>query len=268
MTRTALRQWPSGPAAQRPRPSQLLSHSATRAPLGSSDRLIVALDFTDLASALAMARHLRGLVRTVKVGSVLFTACGPKAIERMRALGFEVMLDLKFHDIPSTVELSCRAAVAHRVSFLTVHAIGQKDMLQAALNGVQEESSRMRVPCPLVLAVTVLTSVGLKPGISTLPVARLAKMAYTAGCRGLVASAQEVRDLRRKFGAELRIVCPGIRPEHSARNDQNRVATPSQALKAGADWLVIGRPITAAVHPRQAVRQIIQEMEAVEYVEA
>lgn len=224
------------------------------------DRLIVALDFTTLSQALRLATRLQGMVRTVKIGSVLFTAEGPGAIQRLRRLGFEVMLDLKFFDIPSTVELSCRAAARHRVSLLTVHASGERAMLEAAVKGVREEATRQRTTRPRVLGVTVLTSVG-GTASSTAHVLQLAQRALSAGCDGVVASAREARALRRRFGKRLEIVCPGIRPVHTGHSDQQRVTTPAEALDAGADRLVVGRPIAAATNPRTATQQLLQEME-------
>lgn len=223
------------------------------------DRLIVALDFTDGPPALRVAERLRGLARTVKVGSALFTACGPEVIRRLRALGFRAMLDLKFFDIPSTVELSCRAAAGHRVSLLTVHAAGGDAMLEAAVRGARA-GSRGAAP-PLVLAVTVLTSAGSTS--TSARVVRLAGTAVDAGCDGVVASAQDAARLRRRFGSRLRIICPGIRPSGTVRHDQSRVATPAQALARGADLLVVGRPITAARDPRAAAQAILKEMEGV-----
>ena len=185
--------------------------------LSVNERLIVAMDFTALAPAVAMAERLRGVVRVLKVGSVLFTACGPEAVRRLRALGFEVMLDLKFFDIPNTVELSCRSATRLRVSRLTVHAQGGAEMLQAAVRGVREEAQRIRPALqrrPKVLAVTRLTSEPVPPTISTGEgpsrriesggsramwerVLGLAEAAREAGCDGVVASAQEAGRLRR-----------------------------------------------------------------------
>ncbi len=231
-----------------------------RAP--GAHRLIVALDFVSAAPALAMARQLRGLVRTVKIGSALFTACGPGIVQRVRALGFDVMLDLKFFDIPSTVELSCRAAVHHRVGLLTVHASGEPAMLEAAVRGVRSEAARLRAARPLVLGVTVLTSVGGRAGTSIAKqVIALARRAVGAGCDGVVASAQEAARLRRQLGPRVRILCPGIRPAMAGSADQQRVCTPAEALARGADLLVVGRPITGASRPRVAARQILDEME-------
>ncbi len=229
----------------------------------SADRVIVALDDTTLAPALVMARQLRGLVRTVKVGSALFTACGPPAIQRLRALGFEVMLDLKFFDIPSTVELGCRAAAQHGVSLLTVHAAGGEAMLAAAVRGAREGSRRLRRNVPRVLAVTVLTSTAVSRSsrATTAAVVALAERARRAGCDGVVASAHEVRALRGRFGRQLLIVCPGIRPRGASRGDQQRIATPAEAVARGADALVLGRPVTAAPDPRAALRTIIDELE-------
>ena len=228
------------------------------------ERLIVALDFTTLSPALAMARRLRGLVRTLKIGSALFTACGPEVITRVRGLGFDVMLDLKFLDIPSTVALSCRAAVGHRVSLLTVHASGEPAMLAAAVAAVHDEATRRRVARPKVLAVTVLTSVAPGAGGVGGRALNLASRAVRAGCDGVVASAQEAPSLQRRFGRRLAIVCPGIRPFSAGRGDQRRVATPADALRAGATALVVGRPITGAASPRRAAQAILHEMETLQ----
>lgn len=226
----------------------------------AAERLIVALD--DPASALALARRLRGASRILKIGSIAFTACGPPLIRRVRALGFEVMLDLKFHDIPSTVEGSCRAAVAHRVRFLTVHACGGWTMLEAAVAAVRAEAKRRRLPAPGVLAVTVLTSVPSRgAGGVTSRVVALARDAARAGCEGVVASAQEAPAIRRACGPRLRLLCPGIRPPGAAAGDQSRVCGPREALERGADFLVVGRPITAAPDPRRAAQAMLKAME-------
>lgn len=227
-----------------------------------ADQLIVALDQPTLKDALRCAKQLKGVVRWVKVGSILFTAAGPEAVTQLRRLSLRVMLDLKFFDIPSTVELSCRAAVRHRAALLTVHAAGQREMLEAAVRGVREEARRLRVPAPKVLAVTVLTSTGAAAARGTRRrVLDLAAGALHAGCDGVVASAREAPALRRRFGQQLRILCPGIRPRHATLGDQQRIATPAEAVARGADWLVVGRPITAAAQPRAAARHVLQEME-------
>ena len=230
--------------------------------LRASERLIAALDFTRLAQAVAVARQLRHVVGTVKVGSALFTASGPPVIARMRSLGFAVMLDLKFLDIPTTVELSCRAAVHHRVAMLTVHASGGAAMVEAAVRGVREEARCAHLPRPLVLGVTVLTSTSDQPSARIRSqVTDLAVVAQGAGCDGVVASAQDAAALRRRFGSRLWLVCPGIRSPHAQRADQRRVSTPFEALQRGADFLVVGRPITAAARPAVAAQRIVEEME-------
>lgn len=241
-----------------------------------SARLMLALDAPDLAESLRVARRVRGLVKTVKVGSILFTAAGPDAIARMRRLGFDVFLDLKFHDIPSTVEKSCRAAMRHGVSWLTVHAGGGVEMVKAAVFGVTEEARRRRCPQARVLGVTVLTSVpaptgGMRgrsgaataPGALARQVVGLAAAARKAGADGVVASAWEAAAIRRRLGRSAVIVCPGIRPAGADAVDQRRVATPGDALRRGADYLVIGRPVTDARDPRAVIVGIIRDMEGV-----
>ena len=225
------------------------------------ERLIVALDLPTAARALMVARRLAGLVRLVKVGSVLFTQGGPESLAQLRAMGFQIMLDLKFYDIPSTVEASCRAAARHRVALLTVHASGGRAMLEAAVRGSRDEARRRRTAAPRVLGVTVLTSEPRKGRHVDRRVASLAMEAVRAGCDGVVASAQEARALRRRLGRRPLLVCPGIRPSGAAVGDQQRVATPTNALQQGADYLVVGRPITAARDPRAAAQRIVREME-------
>lgn len=224
-------------------------------------QLILALDMGDLADAVRLVKGLRGLIRYVKIGSILFTASGPTAIQRLRALGCEIFLDLKFHDIPSTVERSCRAAVRHRVAMLTVHAGGGVEMLAAAARGLRREAARLGGHRPRVVGVTVLTSVGESGTTSGLAV-RLARDAVEGGLDGVVASAHEARAIRRVVGASKVIVCPGIRPAGSDGSDQRRIATPAQAIRQGADFLVVGRPITEAKDPRRVVALILEEIRA------
>ena len=222
-----------------------------------------------------MAKRLQGVVRYVKIGTVLFTAVGPAAIRRLRALGFEVFLDLKFHDIPSTVEKSCRAAVRHQVWMLTVHACGQQQMLEAAAFGAADEARRRRLPRPRVVGVTVLTSVAsTAPRTLSEQAIALARDARHAGLDGVVCSADELAAIRRRVAREgpararqrqsrvpVVIVCPGIRPPGAKAADQRRVVSPREAIRRGADFLVVGRPITQAADPRAAAHAILADME-------
>ena len=208
-----------------------------------------------------MARALCGAARTVKIGSAVFTRAGPDVIRQLRHLGLRVMLDLKFFDIPSAVDQSVRAAVAHRVAMLTVHASGGPPMLEAAVAAARSEAARLRVPAPIVIGVTVLTSVtGGSRQLVRRRVAALAHAAAQAGCGGVVASAQEAGLIRRRVGQHVQIFCPGIRPAGSRRADQARVLGPRQALAAGADWLIVGRPITDAPDPVRAAQRILRDM--------
>jgi len=227
----------------------------------AANRLIVALDTPDLASAVRLAKRLQGVVRYVKIGSILFTAEGPPAIRCLRRMGFEVFLDLKFHDIPSTVEQSCRAAVRHGVWMLTVHASGQPDMLKAAADAVRKEAVRLRVRRPRVVGVTVLTSVdGAPASLVQAHVLTLAAQAKRAGLDGVVCSVHEARAVRQRFKTGFAIVCPGIRPSGGTAADQRRIATPAAALQQGASVLVVGRPITQAGDPRRAALAMLQQM--------
>lgn len=199
----------------------------------------------------------------LKVGSQLFTAEGPTAIERLAALGFGIFLDLKFHDIPNTVAGAVAAAARlPKVRLLTVHASGGLKMMQAAREAAGTSRNR-----PSLLGVTILTSLDAQAlrrvGFAGSPQSRalaLARLAKTAGLDGVVASAREVRAIRRACGPGFLIVVPGVRPSSASRNDQARVATPSEAIRAGADYLVIGRPITEATDPRRAALEIVEEI--------
>jgi orotidine-5'-phosphate decarboxylase len=226
------------------------------------ERLIVALDYPSLAQAQAMARQLEGLAGTFKIGSQLFTAEGPRALEKLAHFG-NIFLDLKFHDIPNTVAGAVAAAAdLPGVRFLDLHTLGGLEAMRAAAEAVAARRSR-----PRLLGVTILTShderslrqVGLagKPEANVL---RLAKLARLAGMDGVVASAREVKKIRRACGSELLLVVPGIRPASAGVQDQVRVATPGDAIRAGADFLVVGRPITGAPAPAAAAAAIIAEI--------
>ncbi len=224
-------------------------------------RLIVALDFPGAAPALALADRLQGLCRWFKVGLELYLAEGNAIVHELRRREYAVFLDLKFHDIPNTVAGAVRSAAAAGAQLLTVHAAGGPAMLEAAA----EAADAVPDP-PQLLAVTVLTSMDQLQlsaiGIDHSPetqVLRLANTAAEAGITGLVASPEEVPVLRQRFVSET-LVIPGIRPAGAATGDQKRVATPSAALAAGANYLVIGRPITQAPDPVAAARAILDEM--------
>jgi len=230
------------------------------------ERLIVALDFNTAEAAFQMADKLRGRVGMFKVGMEAFTAEGPRMVRQMIDTGEKVFLDLKFHDIPNTVQRACKAAAAMGVTMLNVHALGGNKMMRAAIEGAKEGTTNGRTR-PLVLAVTILTSLAGddldRLGIAGPPesaVMRLAHMAQSEGLDGVVASAREVAALRRECGPDFVIVTPGIRPAGAAANDQSRTATPQAALDAGADYLVVGRPITAAPDPAAAAVAILEEM--------
>jgi orotidine-5'-phosphate decarboxylase len=220
---------------------------------------IIALDFPTVSEALNLVKRLDPSLCHVKVGKALFTQGGPKIIEHLLRLDYKVFLDLKFHDIPNTVAAACRAAAELGVWMIDVHACGGKAMLEAARNSLEKFSQR-----PLLIAVTVLTSLTEADlsaiGVTDKPadqVLRLARLAQSAGVDGVVCSAHEVRDLRKNLGKSFCLVTPGIRPAGWGNaDDQHRIMTPREALVAGSDYLVIGRPITKALDPLQALQSL------------
>ena len=231
------------------------------------ESLIVALD-TDAHEALSLARSLAGVVDWVKVGMTLYYAEGPQVVQRMRDLGFKVFLDLKLHDIPHQVEGAARGISRSGASMFTVHASGGVDMMRAALEGACQGSAECGADTPDVVAVTVLTSLddaalaALGVTSEVLPQAlRLAELARTAGLQGIVCSPKEAGAMRELLGAESLIVTPGVRPVGQARDDQARIATPRDALDAGASHIVVGRPITASADPAAAAAAIISSLE-------
>jgi orotidine-5'-phosphate decarboxylase len=228
------------------------------------DRLIVALDVSTIAEAQRIVAAVGTSATTYKVGKQLFVAEGPRAVSELISSGHKVFLDLKFHDIPNTVAGAVKTAAELGVSMLTVHAGGGSKMLRAAVEAAAASQAK-----PLVLAVTVLTSMGPEDlqevGVSGRPldqVLRLASLARAAGCGGVVASPEEVAELRRELGEGFAIVTPGVRPAGAAKGDQTRVATPAEAIKAGATYLVVGRPITAAADSAKAAKDILAEISA------
>ena len=229
-----------------------------------SNPIIVALDVPSAEQALALAEQLAPVVGAFKIGSELFTSAGPEMVRRIRALGGPVFLDLKFHDIPNTVAKAVAAAVRLDVQMLTIHTGGGLEMMRAAEEAAQNTARQAGRTAPLVLGVTVLTSMntqalsetGCEANVGS-QVERLAGLAVRAGLRGLVCSPLEVAALRQFLPGAMQLVTPGIRTGAEAPDDQKRTLTPAEALKAGANWLVIGRPIYAAPNPRTAAEQIL-----------
>lgn len=229
----------------------------------SGARIVVALDYPDGASAWAVARQLDPRECRVKVGKELFTAAGPDLVRRLVAQGFDVFLDLKFHDIPHTVAAACRAAAGLGVWMMNLHVSGGRRMMEAAVHSLAVLEHK-----PLLIGVTVLTSMGAEElrecGIDASPaeqVMRLAGLAKSCNLDGVVCSAQEAKALRTVMGREFLLVTPGIRPAGSDTGDQIRTMTPARAISAGADYLVIGRPITQAPDPLRALKNIQLEIE-------
>lgn len=224
--------------------------------------LAVALDFPDSGPALEFSRRIKGLAPWVKVGLELFTTWGPDAVKELKALGYKVFLDLKYFDIPNTVLGAVRAASATGCDMLTLHAMGGVRMMAAAVKGARE--ARPDDP-PLLLGVTVLTSMGpedlacmAKASIRDM-VADLSLRARSAGMDGVVCSPHEAAMIKADCGRDFLCVTPGIRLE-KAGDDQRRTATPREAVQAGADLLVVGRPITASASPREVIRKILEQM--------
>lgn len=232
------------------------------------DKLIVALDVDTPAQALSLAKELQGVAGMFKIGSQLFTLAGPQIVKDVLATGAKVFLDLKFHDIPHQVAGAARSAAQLGVSLFTLHASGGAEMMQRAVEAVSDAAAKEGTARPAVLAVSVLTSMDANAlaqiGVNSSPeesVLRLVKLAEQSGVDGVVASPREAAMIRTTVAKKnFLIVTPGIRPAGNEAGDQRRVATPAAALAAGADYLVVGRPITAAADPLAAARQIAAEM--------
>ena len=233
--------------------------------------LIVALDFDSLSSAVRFATQIADLVGMFKIGNQLFTAAGPRAVQEIAALGAGVFLDLKYHDIPNTIAGAVLSAAAMSgVQLVNVHALGGKAMIEAASQAISA-GVPMGADRPRLLAVTILTSIDHKTmkevGLGGTPksrVVKLAQLAKEAGVDGVVASVQEAKAIRKACGDGFLIVTPGVRPKDSdvqpAADDQSRKASPREAIRAGADFLVVGRPILAAADPRAAAQSIVDEI--------
>ncbi len=231
---------------------------------GTDSRVIVALDFPDASRALSLVERLDPALCRLKVGKEMFTRLGPAFIDQLAGRGFELFLDLKFHDIPNTVAAACDAAADLGVWMMNLHASGGRRMMEAARDRLEQRTER-----PLLVAVTILTSLSAEDiaevGLHGQPadnVLRLAELANRSGMDGVVCSPREAADLRARIGGDFLLVTPGVRPQDAAVDDQRRVMTPSDAIVAGASYLVIGRPITGAAEPIEALRRINGEITA------
>jgi len=233
------------------------------------EKIIVALDVEELEQARELVNCLTGTVGAFKIGKQLFTRCGPEAVAMVHAAGGRVFLDLKYHDIPTTVAKAGCEAARSGVFMFNVHALGGSTMISATVKAVRKITAQTGTPSPIILAVTVLTSmseadlaeIGIHEPVEQV-VERLARLAQSAGADGVVASPREIDLIKKACGSEFVVVTPGIRPASSAQDDQKRIMTPAQAVHAGADFMVIGRPITQAPDPRAAALAIAAELEA------
>ena len=226
------------------------------------ERLIVALDVSSAAAAQKIVAAVGDSARTYKVGAQLYTAEGPRVVRDLIASGRQVFFDLKYHDIPNTVSSAVEEAAKLGVRMLTVHASGGGKMLRAAVDAARNTNART-----MVLAVTVLTSLDQRDlehagvrGSVVDQVSRLAALAIASGCHGVVASALETAMLRTELGDDFAIVTPGVRPAGSGHDDQARVVTPAEAIASGADYIVVGRPITEAADPAAEAREILAQI--------
>jgi orotidine-5'-phosphate decarboxylase len=235
----------------------------------ASEKIIIALDVETLEQARELVSCLNGTVGAFKIGKQLFTRCGPEAVAMVHAAGSRVFLDLKYHDIPTTVAKAGCEAARTGVFMFNVHALGGSAMIDTTVKAVREMADKTGTQPPLILAVTVLTSmsetdlseIGIHDPVETV-VTRLARLAQAAGADGVVASPREIRMIKEACGPDFVVVTPGIRPAASAQDDQKRTMTPAQALEAGADFMVIGRPVTQAPDPQAAALAIAAELEA------
>lgn len=231
-------------------------------------RLIFALDVDNLADARGWVDRLQGQVGVFKIGKQLFTRCGPEVVRLVQERDGEVFLDLKYHDIPNTVAMAGLEALRLGVRMFNVHALGGFEMMAKLVAAVDEVCPRGNPDRPILLAVTILTSsteetlrrVGIDRPVSVM-VPKLARLAKDAGMDGVVASPQEVGLIRDVCGDDFLVVTPGVRPAFASQDDQQRITTPADALRSGADYLVIGRPISAAADPALAADMILQEMQ-------
>jgi len=237
--------------------------------MNPSDRLIVALDVDSEKKAMALVDKLKCDVKFFKVGFELFSSCGPDIVRFIKEKGCEIFLDLKFHDIPNTVARAAASVTRLGAFMFNIHALGGYDMMRETAKAAEDEAKRSGIRKPKILAVTVLTSmdenalkkIGIHDSMSS-EVLKLAKLAREAGLDGIVASPAEAALIRESIGKDFLIVTPGVRPKSAPANDQKRVATPEEAIRAGADFIVVGRPIIEAKDPVAAARDILREIES------
>ena len=232
------------------------------------DKLIVALDVDNLEAADQIVTQLSDSVKTFKIGKQLFTATGPASVKQLVEAKKSVFLDLKFHDIPNTAAGAVASATTIGATMINIHASGGFEMMRTAREAADRNATELGIPKPVLLGVTILTSIdeasfqrdfGTQRKLKD-QVAYLAELAQKAGLNGVVASALEIELIRRACGEDFVIVTPGIRPVWAASGDQRRVMTPAEAIAAGADYIVVGRPITASKNPREAATEIIKEI--------
>lgn len=234
------------------------------------DKIIVPLDVPTEAAAIALIEELPEIIWW-KVGLELFVSCGPQILSILKQRQKRIFLDLKFHDIPNTVAGACRSAASYGVDLLTIHATAGRAALTKAQEAVMEGAKATGQNPPKLIAITILTSLTSRDIAFDLKIPlelpeyalQMALLAQESGLSGAVCSPQEVEQLRRVCGDDFVLVCPGVRPSWAEAGDQKRSLTPSQAIKAGADYLVIGRPITAAADPKEALERICQEIEKI-----
>ena len=232
--------------------------TSERSVSSARDRLAIALDTDDLRDAVAMVEQVQGSIGIAKVGLQLFSAAGHDAVHAVRDLGMDVFLDVKLHDIPNTVRGASRVLASLGARYLTVHAAGGVAMLEAAVQGLDEGAAKAGLPAPMVLAVTVLTS---EPEASEELLLQRLNAAQAAGCRGVVCAATDLHVVKRA-APDITAVVPGIRPANAPAHDQARVATPADAIRNGADILVIGRAVTGSSNPSAAAADIAAEVTA------
>ena len=235
----------------------------------SRHQLIVALDVEDLAAANRLVTTLSDEVKWFKIGKQLFTAVGPTSVKLLHEAKRNIFLDLKFHDIPNTVAGAVASGAKLGANMINMHASGGLEMMRAAAEAAEKQASELGIPKPILLGVTVLTSVneatfqrdfGTQRKLED-QVAYLAELSQEAGLDGVVASPLEIELIRKVCGDDFVILTPGVRPAWAASNDQQRVMAPTEAIDAGADYIVVGRPITAVDNPREAARRILQEID-------